>query len=247
MPMLLTSLSATGVSPSTAVGAAQSCFIHVYSASTSSATVLIQQSLDNVAWYTVATIVNPTSTGEMWRGPSLSLTRVNVSAWASGAISAAVDFSGVETSQWEILAGERPAVGTNGLIKYDVTNAALVTLGGVGNVSSGNVLIGSLPAYSRVVATYINVTSAEDSANNFTGSLGVAGTAYTDWLAACDMKSAVLYGDATADRGATNIDGCLMYTTAKPIYAQFIKTTTHLHDLTNFAATVYVEYCTYPT
>lgn len=247
MPMLLSEAASTGVSQPTAVGAAQSVFIHVYSASTSACTVLIQQSLDKIAWYTVATIVNPTSTGEMWRGPSLSNTRVNVSAYSSGTISAAVDYSGVETSQWEILAGAAPSVGTAGIIKYDVTNAALVALGGAGTVSSGNLLIGSLPAMSRVRATYINVTSAEDSANNFTGSLGVAGTAYTDWLAAVDMKTATLYGDATADRGATNIDGCLMYTTVKPIYAQFIKTTTHLHDLTNFAATVYVEYVTYPT
>ena len=245
--MLFSERTSSGTSESTAVGAGLSCFIHVYSASTSACTVLIQQSLDKIAWYTVATIINPTSTGELWRGPSLSNTRVNISSYSSGTISAAVDFSGVETSQWEILAGAKPSVGTAGLIKYDVTNAALVSLGGAGTVSSGNLPIGTLPAYSRVLATYINVTSAEDSANNFTGSLGVAGTAYTDWLAACDMKSAVLYGDATADRGATNIDGCLMYTTVKPIYAQFIKTTTHLHDLTNFAATVYVHYVTYPT
>lgn len=92
---LLSAVGATGASTAKATGTRSSILINVRSASTSSCTVKIQQSVDglstDVGWYTVATITDPTSAGELWAGPAAPYTRVNVTAWASGAITAVED------------------------------------------------------------------------------------------------------------------------------------------------------------
>src|SRR5574340_1826344 len=99
MPVLLNGVTATSISDSPSVGDGKSICIHICSAATSSATVKIQQSLGGGLWHTVATITNPTAEGELWRGPSLPLTRVYVKESASGEIYAFCDFpSGAEAS-----------------------------------------------------------------------------------------------------------------------------------------------------
>jgi len=241
--ILLDGVASTGTSVPTNIGAEKTCFIHICSTTTSTATVKIQQSLGGAKWHTVATISNPTAEGELWKGPSLPLTRVTISAWAAGTIWAHADFAMAETTAWAQVDATTPTSGNYGLIKLDITNDDLVAQG---EVLAANFLVGVLPANSRLIATYLNVTTAETSAQNFVGSMGVVAAGYIDWIISTDMKTKALLGDGVAERGATHLDGQLFYDAAKSIYVRLVKTTTHLNDCLDFAATAWVEYVTYP-
>ena len=86
---VLNAITGTTTSAGTALrtGSAESVQVHAYSASSSSSTVLIQQSLDGTNWYTVATITDVASTGALYIGPPAPYTRCNLSAHASGTVS----------------------------------------------------------------------------------------------------------------------------------------------------------------
>lgn len=86
----LSKVTQTGVSQSFATGAASAVEVQVWSASTSTATVLIQQSIDGSTWYTAVSLSNPTSGGSLYIGPPAPYTRVNLSARSAGTISATV-------------------------------------------------------------------------------------------------------------------------------------------------------------
>ena len=245
MPVLLDGLAATGTSDSPRVGDSKSICIHVCSASTSTATVKIQQSLGGDKWHTVATITNPTLEGELWRGPSLPLTRVYVSAWTAGSISAFYDHpSGSEASSWAQVDATTPTSGTFGAIVKSWTNADVV-LGSGG--TSYNWLVGTLPAKSQLISAYITVdTQATFAAGTLKAGLGVVGTTYVDWVVSSDIKAAAatIYGDAAAERGT---DAAIkFYTTAKPIYVQFIAGAGDLVDVTGSTGTVRLVYLTHP-
>ena len=85
---VLSAVATTGPSAAVDSGAARDVHVQVFSASTSSATVTIEQSVNGTVWYVVATITDPTSTGEAWRVSSTPYTRVNVTARSSGSITA---------------------------------------------------------------------------------------------------------------------------------------------------------------
>ena len=87
---LLSNVSATGASGAFAAGSAGGLSIIVKSATTSSATVVIQQSTDKVDWVTVATVSNPAAAGSIVLVPPMPYTRANVTAYASGIITAKV-------------------------------------------------------------------------------------------------------------------------------------------------------------
>jgi hypothetical protein len=245
MPVLLEGQSAVGTSPSPNVGDGKSIVIHVCSASTSDATVKIQQSLGGDKWHTVATITNPTLEGELWRGPSLPLTRVYVSAWTSGSISAFYDFpSGAEASSWAQVDATTPTSGTFGVITKSWTNADVIL--GTG-ATTYNWFVGTLPAKSQMLSAYVTVdTQATLAAGTLKAGVGVAGTTYVDWVVSSDIKAAAatLYGNAAAERGT---DAAIQYyTTAKPIYTQFIAGAGDLVDVTGSTGTVRILYVTYP-
>lgn len=247
MPVLLNGVQATGPSDTPNVGDGKSICIHVCSASTSTATVKIQQSMGGGFWKTVATITNPSSEGEIWRGPSLPLTRVYVSSYTAGAIYAFYDFpSGAEASTWAKIDSTVASTTANGFIVWSWTNAQVVAAGTGG--TSANLYVGQLPANSRPAAIYlINDTQATFAAGTLTASVGVAGTAYTDWLAASNLKAtaATLYGNAAAEKGSEF--GSLYYTTAKDIYCQFVAGAGDLANVTTCTGTVRIEYVTYPS
>lgn len=90
---VLDAVTTTGASAAVDTARSAGTFVHVYSASTSSATVLIQQSLDGTRWKTIVTITNPTSEGEIWSVEPTPYTRVNVTVRASGTLSALVTVS----------------------------------------------------------------------------------------------------------------------------------------------------------
>ena len=77
---LLSAVSAaSGASVGVKTGDASAVEIQIFSASTSTASVLIQQSLDGSQWYTVATITNPAAppAGALYIGPPAPYTRVS--------------------------------------------------------------------------------------------------------------------------------------------------------------------------
>lgn len=89
-----------------------------------------------------------------------------------------------------------------GILKYGWTNAEIVAAGT--GATTANITIGKLPANSRIVAAYIiNDTQATFAAGTLTASVGVAATAYADWVAAASIKAtaATIYGNAAAQLG----------------------------------------------
>jgi len=132
-----------------------------------------------------------------------------------------------------------------GVIKRTWTNAEVVAAGGGG--VTANLSVGKLPANSRVIAAYlINDTQATFAAGTLTGSVGVVGTDYVDWIKAGSIKAsaATIYGNATAELG-TGV-GILFYTTAQDIVLQILGGAGDLADVTTCTGTVYIEYVTLP-
>lgn len=88
---VLSAVTTTGASAAQDTGNAKYVRIHVFSAAGSTATVAIEQSTDSSVWYTVATITDPSATGELWSVAAVAYTRVNVTARAAGTITAKVE------------------------------------------------------------------------------------------------------------------------------------------------------------
>lgn len=246
MPVLMNGVTATGPSESPNVGDGKSICIHVCSASTSTATVKIQQSLGGDKWHTVATITNPTLEGELWRGPSLPLTRVYVSAYTAGTLYAFYDFpSGAEASSWAIVDAGTNSTASFGLIKYTWTNAEVVAAGTGG--TSALLTIGSLPANSQLLSCYISIgTQATFAAGTLTVGMGRTNPTYVDFIVASDAKAAAatLYGNAAAERGT---DAAIqLVTAATPVKLIFTAGAGDLANVTTCTGTAYALYATLP-
>jgi hypothetical protein len=245
---LLNAVTGTGAGSGVPFGS-EGARVYVYSAAGSSATVLIQGSLDNSVWFTLATITNPAASpaGECWKGTSWPFIRCNVTARASGTITAKAQALNEDPGAWApevgAVAGSAP---TYGLLKYSWTNAQIVAAGsGVGPL---NVAIGSVPAKSVISKTHLIVdTQATLAAGGLTASLGVTATAYVDLIVASDIKATAgtIYGDAANEKGATNL-GHLYAAAARPLVLQILAAAGNLADVTGSTGTVYVEYVTYP-
>ena len=84
----------TGYYPTAGVNipGATSVLFQIVSASTSNSTISFEQSLGGTFWTTSATVTNPTSVGELWQCPATPYVRANLSAHASGTISAFVSW-----------------------------------------------------------------------------------------------------------------------------------------------------------
>lgn len=84
-----TSWTSTGSTIAYAIASADTIRVQVWSSAGSVATVTIDvRSSGTAPWYTVATISNPSTSGEYWSIPRSIDVRVNVSAYTSGTISA---------------------------------------------------------------------------------------------------------------------------------------------------------------
>ncbi len=91
--------STTGYYPSAAgisTKGATAILAQIASASTSSAVVDIEQSVDGTVWTIAATITNPTLNGEMWALPAAEFVRLNLGTHASGTINAALAWRAME-------------------------------------------------------------------------------------------------------------------------------------------------------
>ncbi|MDP2317462.1 MAG: hypothetical protein Q8P41_31550 [Pseudomonadota bacterium] len=217
---------------------------HVYSAAGSSASIVLRGGMTSTGpWNTLATISNPSATGECYQGTAYPWISA-VDTHSSGTVTVKARSLSTNPGAWApCVVAQTSTAPVFGVIKYSITNAAVVALGAA---LTGDITIGTLPAKSRVLMTYVDVTSAETSANALTVSLGTVATGYVDWVVASDAKTAAVYGDIVAERGATNIDGQLYYAAATTIKSHFVKTTTNLSTATAFAADVYVAYQTLP-
>lgn len=222
--------------------------VHFYSAAGSSASIVLSGGMTSTGpWTTLATVTNPSAIGECYQGVAFPYLRA-VDTHSSGTVSVKARALSTSPGAWApCIATASSSTTTRGFLKYSWTNAQIVA-GGAGGTSY-NLPIGTLPAKSRIVATYLTLdTQATFAAGTLTGSVGVAGTAYADWIVASDLKgtAATVYGDAAAERGATNIDGQLYYATAKSIYMQVLAGAGNLANVTTSTGTITVEYVTYP-
>ncbi len=113
--------------------------VHAWSASTSSSTVLIQQSLDGVHWYTVSTISNVALAGAFKVGPPSPWTRVYASVVDSGTISANITTlqSAQGITEWKTI----ESAGTSGSGITSATGTAPLTLGYAAGALTGSVAV----------------------------------------------------------------------------------------------------------
>lgn len=68
------------------VGDADTIIVHVYGTTATTSSTTIQVSLDNSAWYTVATITNAGTTGEAWSIPPCDFIRIVVASLGGGEV-----------------------------------------------------------------------------------------------------------------------------------------------------------------
>lgn len=240
----LNGVTTTGAGTALALPNTPGVQAHIYSSAGSSATVVVQGAMSSAGpWITLATSTNPSATGECFQGTPFPWLRANATARASGTLYAVFRDLSEDPGPWSSCIGAASSSIQPGLLKYSFTNAQIVA-GGSGGTSY-NLPIGTLPAKARVLATYLTVDGqATFAAGTLTGSVGVAGTAYADWIVASDLKAAAatVYGDAAAERGATNIDGQLYYSTAKSVYLQVLAGAGDLANVTGSSGTVTVVY-----
>ena len=86
-----TLMAATGQTASYPTENADTIRVHVFSDAGSTSTVTIEQSLASGGpWFVVATITNPSATGELWSLPRANYTRVKVTAYTNGNIRACI-------------------------------------------------------------------------------------------------------------------------------------------------------------
>ncbi len=162
----LNAVTSTGASVPLRTGTASAVEVQIWSASTSTATVLIQQSLDGSVWYTVATVTNPALAGALYIGPPAPFTRVNLSARSAGTISAKVSsLTGAQNvSGWKSIE-TYPAtnISGNALVTTDdtSTNATYYPLFQTGS--------GTYPAKTATTALTYNPSTAVFSSTAFTG------------------------------------------------------------------------------
>lgn len=132
----------TGATAGWLTNSATAVMFHVTSASTSSATVTFQQSLDGVRWYTTATISNPTVAGEIWVCPATYKVRFNPTAHASGTLTGLISQRNMAADP--IVGGckklDAPANAFGALAVTNLTDSGL-TAGRVPYASTGGLLV----------------------------------------------------------------------------------------------------------
>lgn len=242
----LTAVTSTGAGASIPSGNIPGWQVHVYSAAGSSATVVVQGSLNGTVWKTLATITNPDATGEGYKGTAWPYVRANVTARASGTITAIFQDLSIDPGPWApSIASQTSTAPTYGLIKYTWTNAEVVTAGTGG--TSATITVGTLPANAQVLSAYVLIgTQATFAAGTLTVGIGKTNPTYVDLVVASDAKAAAgtIYGNAAAERGT---DAAIqLVTTATAVKAIFTAGAGDLADLTTCTGTVYLAYLVYP-
>jgi hypothetical protein len=134
---VLTNVQGTQVSSSVQTGRAASVMVHVWAAGSTDSSVQVQQSSDGTNWYNVgAAIVNVGTGGKILFGPSAPLTRVAVTAYASGSISATITptnatspYGWKDLSVWTSASTGLSSVGLSMPAEFSVANSPLTNDG----------------------------------------------------------------------------------------------------------------------
>ena len=127
------------------------------------------------------------------------------------------------------------------LHKFAWTNAMVTALGAV---TTGDILVGTLPAGTVVTNAYMVVGTAETALTALTGAIGRTGATYLDYIVASNLKAAAntLYGGASGERG-TNLTGYDVpsYTATTGVYLHLISNVENLSAAVACTGTVYIE------
>lgn len=133
---------------------------------------------------------------------------------------------------------ERMAGPRTMLSSFLLDNADVVALGAT---TTGNVTIATIPAKMEIDDMKAVVTSAAVGPTTVTMSCGRTASAYIDYLTAVSVKSQVLIGESSGDRG-TNLNGYDVpnYSGTTSLICQFISSGGNLSTVTGFAARIIV-------
>jgi hypothetical protein len=181
-----------------------SVLVHIYSASSSSATIAIEHSLDNVNWYTDATsITNPTSTGELWECPAAPYVRTNITAHASGTITSKLAFRS--------LVGDR----VYGCKKIDTATGFTFATGtgtfavqtGKSATLNGSITLTGTDAQTYTLPTTTATIARTDAANTFTGTQTVSSILAANKLQGLGTTPTTDAGSSTCGTTAPSIAG----------------------------------------
>lgn len=242
----LNGVTTTGAGSTLAFTATPGLQAHIYSSAGSSATVVVQGSTSSSGpWITLATVTNPSATGECYQGTTLPYMRANATARASGTLYAVFRDLREDPGAWaSCVASASATAPTYGVIKYTWTNAEIVALGGG---TSGTITIGTLPANSQLLSAYAIVgTQATFAAGTLTLGVGRTSATFVDFLAAGDLKAAAgtVYGNAAAERAT---DAAIQhFSTATTVKAIVTAGAGDLANVTGSSGTIYLLYVVLP-
>jgi hypothetical protein len=144
---------------------------HVYSASTSTATVTIEQSVDGVAWYTSATITNPSSVGELWTCPAAGNARLNLTAHSAGTITGVIRQRNVVADP--VAVGCKKIDAWTGFTFPGSTGTFNIT-GGKTAAITGSLTFAGTDSTTMTFPTTSVTVARTDNANTFTGTQTVS-------------------------------------------------------------------------
>lgn len=214
---LLSAVAAQGAGDSVAVNM-PGALVLVTSASTSSATVLIQGSMDNVTWQTLKSISNPAAapSGSAYMGTAWPYLRANVSAWSSGTITAKMSLLTVDPGAWKT--AESPTATATDISVGTVTCTKVIN----DDLTSGRVTFattsGELTDAAGLVwdGSYLTATSIKNTAGTATrvpyygASKELADSAaFTFTASGATLASTVLAGGLKQTIAAKLTDGAI--------------------------------------
>jgi hypothetical protein len=131
-------------------------------------------------------------------------------------------------------------------VAFTWTNAMVTALGAT---TTGDILVGTLPAKTVVVNAYMVIGTAETALTSLTGAVGRTGALFVDYIAASSLKAAAstVYGDAGAERGA-NLTGYDLpsYTGTTAVNLHLISGVENLNTAVACTGTVFVTYSILP-
>lgn len=166
-----------------------SLHVHVFSASTSIATVLVEQSVDGSNWFAAQTVSNPSSTGAYLIGPVAPYNRVRISAYSAGTVTALLSTGPNVATQWKSITATDQIISAGGSdtqLQYNSNGS----LAGMTATWDGSTL--ALTGAATISST-LGVTGAVTGAS-FTGSL-VGG--HQDTVAAMAVNGAIAVAPKT--------------------------------------------------
>lgn len=132
--------------------------------------------------------------------------------------------------------------------KFSWVNADIV---GLGAVTSGNLLVTTLPARTLVKGARIVITGTAAGTTTLTCSLGVTASAYIDYIVVktAQVTPNTIYGSAFTDLGSNLsalVGNLASLTSTTAVNIQFISTISNLSSVTGSTGDIFLETITLP-